>query len=289
MINDVAFSFSDMIYLRGREVFIDLKSIYIGVNEILLNYDGKVQDSTEQLLIEDNKHLLEERNTALSIMLNLGKFVKDNPDVIEDFATCYFIYQRKKENKDFKLNGNYKYLDINKINGINTLDMEDNYIKRPKYAKNKTLNKYLLEWFKWFGVEERDLFYYNIKKTLSIETLLRTLDNSVDALNIYSEYYNNNNIDADIEVHYHLFPVNDKIYLKKETTNLKDFLTLMLVSYFRNEYKKIRCCEYCGGYFFGNKSKKTCSQRCKDLKNHKYEKRKIRQEQKKRDSIFTTK
>ena len=98
MINDVAFSFSDMIYLRGREVFIDLKSIYIGVNEILLNYDGKVQDSTEQLLIEDNKHLLEERNTALSIMLNLGKFVKDNPDVIEDFATCYFIYQRKKEN-----------------------------------------------------------------------------------------------------------------------------------------------------------------------------------------------
>lgn len=277
MINDIAFSNSNMVYLRGREVFVDLKSITIGVNEILLNSNGEVQLSNEFLKVENTKELLEERNSILACAINLGTFVNENPDVIEDFATCFFIYQRKRENRNFKLNGNYKYLDKNKINSIKTLNMPDDYIKIPKYAKNKKFLRYLLKWITVFGIEEQDLSYYNTKKTLSIETLLRILDSSLDIYYIFKKYNNNNSIDVDIEVHYHLITQNGKPYLQKEATNLKDFLVLMLISYYRNEYKKLRCCEHCGGYFFGNKSKKTCSSRCKDLKNHKYEKRKERE------------
>lgn len=257
--------------------------------DYVLNEDNDFIYEKENIKVEDNK--------ALMACINLGKFVYENNDLLNDFAKCYVINQNIERNKNislyrsnnklkierFNLYGNYYYINLNNINNLYSNQQE--YLI-PKYVNDKKLLRLLKKWYIACGmsnyeVEELRNSYYKI---LKMENILQIMDFSKHVFMFFKKYIEND-IKDEIIINLDLVvKTNDNgvLEVNKRVANLNNLIYLSLISYFKSDKKSLRQCEYCNDFFFGRKSKKCCSSRCKDLKNRKDEKKK---ERKKNDTM----
>lgn len=290
-----------LFHISGRRKIHNLKKIVIGINGIILNNFKKrevlIKDDESSALflknvmsdVDDNKSLIEQNNDIMVACINLGNYVNDNKSIFEDIAYNYLAYKYQEHYSMISQARNLDKIDISNKIYLNKkfrnfelnydIDFLSQEVTQPKCFKDNKFKRLVLNWFRACGISEKDVFDLRSNHFISIETLLETLDLSLTIYNMYFKYKNNEmDVEETIKVNYHLKGgANGHFDIVKSTDDILSLVLLMMIAYYKNDLSNLRCCEYCNGYFFGRKNKKCCSDRCKDLKNNKYEKRKEKQ------------
>ena len=206
---------------------------------------------------------------ALGATLSLGEFEKE-----------FQLRDKIKALIDFDNQINIYYNNLENLSKPKPIFDKTNEIDKHTLAK---LFYYLEKWIKYCGIPnslfEGDEYY------LPNDDIYLILDFCYELNDMYNKYHHTDN-EACIEytVKYKCVRKDKKISLINSFPTIVDAMIFYMVIQDKNDLydrSNIKRCEYCNMYFYGRKNKKTCSQRCKDLKNHKYEKRAENKRQKK--------
>lgn len=285
-----------------RRLLRDLKTLNLGVNGAIVNADIKYElfkTNDKNEIVEDDKKIKYIYTDILSASINLGKYLYEKNDIFSDFAYCYVkftyinylhrqnihtpiqyadIIQKIKEPKPIRLIKTFDNLDVNKFNNI---EFDDLKVKIPKYIKDKKLNKLLFNWLNHGGILEKYVPDVEEMKIISMDYILEIFDLCLTAFNLYLKIQNNTISPVELTYKTTNIPIinRGKINIEKQIPDILSLLKFMLITHVNDEFKHLRECEYCHSLFFGRPNKKCCSGSCKDYKNNKSKKRKIKRQQ----------
>lgn len=216
-------------------------------------------------------------NSPLQATLSLGRYIEQNPNVLEEI----------KESLSYNLSAIDNYLF-----NLYARDFSDEIKKKIptlKYTNCWDYKKFtfeLINWIKACGVPKSCIMKGQVLlKPIDILNILEfCLDTFTTFQKITDDDYklkDNEEISFSITYTYKKSNNDDEKLIVKELKTLQDIINKDLLTCIKHKEINVNCkvlhlkeCEYCGDFFFGRRNKKCCSNYCKDLKNKKYEKKK---------------
>lgn len=281
--------------LSGRHKLCNLTKVDIGVNGVLiepeeLNFsdeiDTRVFVSNEKIIANDNG--FKDGNDKIFIAtISLGECISELNDLLINFANCYVKYLNIKEihhlqyarmdfdlkkYKKIKLKGNFYNLDLSKVNKV---DFKDGVIEKPKYRNNAKLKRRLIKWLKTCGITKSDVVDINEMKLIKMETLLHIFDLCLYVYNLYLKIVNSeNDFKINFSINYQAKLNKDGYFVvEKRVTDLLNAIYIMLISYYKGDFRKIKQCEFCNNFFLTTRSHtKTCKKECRYAKSYNLQK-----------------
>ena len=275
--------------LSERRIFKNLYNVFLTIENLII-YKHK-----DNVIIKSED--VNNETEMLNACLKLGKFFYDNNGLLEKIAIDYVqtkyieeyskIYSNsliKKENICIvpeKLVGKYKNIDLAKVNNINY-----DCLKLPEtiYLKNDELLNLIKYYLNNCGIPT-DLVVENYGENLfysiDMKYLIPIFDLCLSLYKLNIKIANNTFEEFDIPFKLRVRINNHQLEIVKKAINLENLMYLTLFSVPKTGDRHLRQCLYCGVLFYGSNKQKYCTDYCKDLKNGKYEKRKIRNQSKK--------
>lgn len=281
-------------YLKRRRRFEKINNLRIVAQGIMLNHskkDGVIFLEKDNIILSDEKQTLYENNEILLSCINLGQFVANNPDIMEDLATCYLINENIEHRKYIiqsrplddinqikliTLKQSYKYLDSEKINNIDFNKFSRRF--KSKYMDNVKLRNLLIKWINTCGLsnEEISQVLYGTKQYLiPMEALLKILDLSLEIYNIYQALNDKKLMNVEVCTILHYEFKENVILTQRILVDIYNAALYMLLTSYKDNYKSFGICKNCNNlYFRRRKDQIYCDINCKDKM--KYKKRKER-------------
>ena len=206
-------------------------------------------------------------NNALGATLTLGKLEQEHN--LKSKFEYSIVYNSELANHDSRLNNMSK--------------------AKPSFDNSKRIDKKVTKelfvcldkWIKYCGIPND--FFEEEQYYLPIEDIISILDFCNEINKICNEYWYSNTkdtIELEYSIKYKCLKQNT-VKLTSSFPTLVDAMIFYILSSDTKDGSYIKPCIQCNMLFVGRKNKLTCSQRCKDAHNHKYEKRKVRELEKK--------
>ena len=291
MNNSVELETNPVFELSGRYKLCNLTKVDIGVNGVLIEpeeldfseeIDTRVFVSNERIIANDNS--FKDGNDKIFVAtISLGECISKLNDLLVNFANCHVANINNKEitnlhfarpgfdlknYKRIKLQGKFYNLDLKKINKVNFFDPK---LKKLKYAKNKTLKRRLIKWLKVCGITKLDVEDVNEMKLIKMETLLHIFDLCLYVYNLKLKMVNGeNDFKINFSINYQAKLSEDGYFVvEKRVTDLLNAIYIMLISYYKGDFRKIKQCEFCNNFFLSTRSHaKTCKKECRYAKSY---------------------
>ena len=113
---------------------------------------------------------------------------------------------------------------------------------------------------------------------LGTDDIIGILNYCVRFKELHDKQISNEDTDIEFTIKYkYTQKKNEKAKVFNITNTLDDVLKFDMLT--KKTKTQLKPCAYCEAYFLGNSRQKCCSSRCRDLKNGKYEKRKLKKQQ----------
>lgn len=244
-----------------------------------------------QMLDYDDKTCLADYGDIFVATTNLGKYLKENEQVLREFCVNYY--------QNLLTNNVINYCSYRMTTNIpNTLlsmegieypsffrsewkqDVNFDYVKNgklvPLLKKSDRLKTLILKWIAVCGLLKSEIDINKDINTIDIYTLFKIFEY---CLKCYTDYFNYTTSDKisskKISMDFIVSKRNDGTYkFDREFHTLDDAYYFELFSIENHSHLKLQLCENCKEFYYGDSRQKACSTRCRDKLSRKYEKRK---------------
>ncbi len=281
----------EVFYLKQRRKIINIEKVKLdiyGANIIAKN--GSSLEMGDEIVVSNDKETIKKNTSILNACVSLGRYVYEHSNLLYDLASTYYKYTNLnhvayvkgntllgEDIEDIpKVELKYNYKNINR-DEINALEFNPN--EELSLKIDEKLETLLLKWFKVCGILELEYYSGDFNhQVINMEHILVILDSCLSFYEFYLEVKEKRlKREVRVNITYSLTQnSNGDIVVLKKVSDILSLAYLSTITYLRYDCKMLKECEYCHELFFGRKNKLCCSQRCKDLKNGKYEKRKLK-------------
>ena len=270
-------------------------------NDRFVVLDSKEKDNEKYEFIYDLKTNMEKINSfdarkILESTYNLGKMIdkfnyKDsiNSQSTSDeihFTSNIFLEASDKANYIFFAGIKHRALDFAQEHNIeikeihNNKDLKELFYKENRLIQKDLYNKMLEELFIKHGIQKKDInnLYKAINKWIKTCGLTeKELKFSKNQLNIfpiiifchkiYSIIQNEDIENLEVKINYKIKKNNENVTTELSVDTISDLVYLLTMNYFIFNKENYIFCEVCGNMATGRSSKKTCSVKCKKIRN----------------------